>query len=72
MTLELLFIIIGQADTPPERGGVESADDDVIDDVCGTLVGNVVDLSRNIYLIKRTADNARVMICERGGGGRQE
>ena len=55
--------MIGQADT---RGrGAESArreGEDDWDGVEGTLIANVVDLSRNMYFMKRTAESARVTI----------
>jgi hypothetical protein len=60
---EPLLIMIGQADT---RGrGAESArreGEDDKDGVGGTLIANVVDLSRNMYFMKRTAERARVTI----------
>ena len=58
---ELLLIMIGQVDTRGREA--ESARREGGDDgkgVGGTLVANVVDLSKNMYFIKRTAERARV------------
>ena len=54
-----LFIMIGQGlgVWSARRGGAEEAEG-----VGGTLVGKVVDLSRNMYLTKSTAERARVTI----------
>ena len=51
------LILIGQAGTGAESIG--GADDN---GAGGTLVAKVVDLSRNMYFTKRTADRASVTI----------
>ena len=50
-----LLILIGQLEAE-SRGGAE------VEGVEGTLVANVVDLSRNMYLTNRTTDRASVTI----------
>lgn len=50
-----LLILIGQLEAEL-RGGAE------VEGVGGTLVANVVDLSRNMYLTNRTTDRASVTI----------